>query len=114
MKTIIGGHASIGKGILNAIKYMESIGGNTLQIFLGSNQSTSLKMKTKVTEEQIQEIKDYLKKTKIILVVHTVYLLNFCNHPPSNKQIHYAIDNLVFDINSLENKWNWMCFTFRI
>ena len=81
MTTIIGPHASIGKGILNAIKYAESIQGNTLQIFLGSNQSTSLKMKTKITEEEIEEVRQYLKDNKIILVIHTVYLLNFCNHP---------------------------------
>ena len=46
---LIGPHASISKGILNAIKYAEYIGGNTLQIFLGSNQTSSLKMKTKIT-----------------------------------------------------------------
>ena len=98
MTTIIGPHASISKGILNAIKYAESIQGNTLQIFLGSNQSTSLKMKTKITEEEIEEVRKYLKDNKIILVIHTVYLLNFCNHPPSSSQIKYALDNLIFDI----------------
>ena len=56
----------------------------TLQIFLGSNQTTSLKMKTKISDEEIAEINKHLSKTKTILVIHTVYLLNFCNHPPTN------------------------------
>jgi len=98
MKSLIGPHASISKGILNAIKYAEYIDGNTLQIFLGSNQSTSLKMKTKVSEEEIVAINTHLKSTKTVLVIHTVYLLNFCNHPPSNSAIKYALDNLIFDI----------------
>ena len=98
MKSLIGPHASISKGILNAIKYAEDIGGNTLQIFLGSNQSTSLKMKTKVSDEEIVAINTHLKSTKTVLVIHTVYLLNFCNHPPSNSAIKYALDNLIFDI----------------
>ena len=98
MRSLIGPHASISKGILNAIKYAEDIDGNTLQIFLGSNQSTSLKMKTKVSDEEIEDINKHLKKTKTILVIHTVYLLNFCNHPPSSPEIKYALDNLIFDI----------------
>lgn len=89
---------SISKGILNAIKYAEAIDGNTLQIFLGSNQTLSLKMKTKITEEQICEVHTHLQKTKTILVIHTVYLLNFCNHPPTNPVIKYVLDNLIFDI----------------
>ena len=95
---LIGPHASISKGILNAIKYAEYIGGNTLQIFLGSNQTTSLKMKTKITEEQIEEVRQHLKKSKTVLVIHTVYLLNFCNHPPSHPGIKFALDNLIYDI----------------
>ena len=60
-RCLIGPHASISKGILNAIKYVEDIDGNCLQIFLGSNQSTSLNRKTKVTEQQILEINKYVK-----------------------------------------------------
>ena len=47
-KSIIGPHVSISRGILEAIKYSENIEGNATQIFLGSNRSTSLKMKTKI------------------------------------------------------------------
>ena len=48
-RCLIGPHASIGKGVLNAIKYVEYIDGNTIQIFLGGTKSASLKMKTKLT-----------------------------------------------------------------
>jgi Endonuclease IV len=98
----IGCHASISKGILNAIKYVEDIDGNCLQIFLGSNQSTSLNRKTKVSEYDILEINKYVKEKNIKLFIHTVYLLNFCNFPPDNKQIQYALDNLIFDLNLTE------------
>lgn len=101
-KSIIGPHASISKGILEAIKYSEFIGGNSTQIFLGSNQSTSLKMKTKITEEEITEIKEYIKEKNHHLIIHTVYLLNFCNEPSSSSKIKYAQDNLIFDINLTE------------
>ena len=43
----IGCHASIANGILDGIKYGESIGANAFQIFMGSHRSASLKAKTK-------------------------------------------------------------------
>ena len=97
-RCLIGPHASIGKGVLNAIKYAEYIDGNTVQIFLGSNQTSSLKMKTKLNVDQITEIKNHIAKTKTVLVIHTIYLLNFCNNPPTSPAIKYAIDNLIYDI----------------
>ena len=96
---IIGGHASIGKGVLQAIQYMVRLGGRATQIFLGSNQSSSLKMKTKLTDSQIKDIKDYVDKYQHTLIVHAIYLINFCNFPSSSKQIKYAQDNLIHDLN---------------
>lgn len=101
-KSIIGPHVSISRGILEAIKYSENIEGNATQIFLGSNRSTSLKMKTKIKEEEIKEIKYYILKNNHYLVIHTVYLLNFCNEPSSSSKIKYAQDNLIFDVNLTE------------
>lgn len=97
-RCLIGPHASIGKGVLNAIKYAEYIDGNTIQIFLGGTKSASLKMKTKLSSDQITDIKNHITTTKTILVIHTIYLLNFCNHPPSSPAIKYALDNLIYDI----------------
>ena len=45
---LIGCHASTVPSVLDGIKYVESIGGNAVQIFLGSNRSASMKMKTKL------------------------------------------------------------------
>ena len=102
MKSIIGSHSSISKGILEALKYTHHIGGNTTQIFLGSNQSSSLKTKRKVTPSEILEIKNWLKENNHILIIHSIYLLNFCNFPSSSRQIKYAQDNLIYDLELTE------------
>lgn len=43
----IGSHASITPSILTGLQYIKNIGGNAVQIFLGSNRSATLKQKTK-------------------------------------------------------------------
>ena len=58
--TIIGCHISISPSILDGIKYLETINGNAAQIFLGSNRSASMKTKTKLTPEDISQIKEYI------------------------------------------------------
>ena len=97
-KLIVGCHASIANGIIEGIKYVESIGGNAVQIFLGSNRSASLKTKHKfIGQNEIDEIKNYVTRNKICLIIHSIYLLNFCKFPPSghNKYMH---DNLQYDL----------------
>lgn len=94
----IGAHTSIKNGILEGIKYIQQIGGNTAQIFLGSNQSSSLKTKTKLTEDECSEIKRYLELNNFKLFVHAIYLLNFCSFPHTSKRIEYAQKNLMYDI----------------
>jgi apurinic endonuclease APN1 len=101
-KCLIGPHSSISKGILEAVKYSHHIGGNTTQIFLGSNQSTSLKSKTKISPDEIIQVNKWLKENNHILVIHSIYLLNFCNFPPNNSQIKYAQDNLKYDLELTE------------
>lgn len=95
---LIGCHASITPTVLDGIKYAESIGGNAVQIFLGSNRSASMKMKTKFTPEEMNEIKSYVIKHNISLIIHSIYLLNFCKYPPSSGRIKYAHDNLQHDL----------------
>ena len=59
----IGCHISIMPSILNGIKYGQSIGGNSFQIFMGSNRSASLKAKTKFEPNECMILKTiYLKK----------------------------------------------------
>ena len=94
----IGCHASITPSILDGIKYVESIGGSAIQIFTGSNQSSSLKSKQNLTPETKKEIKTYLQSKDLHLVIHAIYLLNFCSFPPQNKRIHYAHQNIIYDL----------------
>lgn len=96
--TKIGCHASISPSILEGVKYVESIGGSAIQIFTGSNQSSSLKSKQNLTPETKKEIKTYLQSHDLHLVIHAIYLLNFCSFPPENKRIHYAHQNIIYDL----------------
>ena len=93
----LGAHASISKGVLEGIKYIETIGGKAVQVFLGSTLSSSIKMKRKISDSEALEIKKYIRNNNIYLVVHSIYLLNFCSYPPpphkDSKRIKYAIDN---------------------
>lgn len=102
-KLIIGNHSSIsGGGVLGAVKFTRDIGGTATQIFLGSNQSSSLKMKTKLTPEQIKEINKWIHDNNHILIAHCIYLLNLCSYPPNSKQIKYMFDNILYDLNRIE------------
>ena len=96
----IGAHASISGGVLKGIRYVvEELNGTAVQIFLGSSHSATLKSKSKISNEEIKEIKKYVDENDIFLNVHACYLLNFCKYPPSNSQIQYAIQNLIYDVN---------------
>lgn len=95
---LLGCHASITPTVLDGIKYVESIGGNAVQIFLGATKSADLKMKTKFTPEEMNEIKSYVSKRHITLIIHSIYLLNFCSFPPSSGRIRYQHNNLQHDL----------------
>ena len=95
---LIGCHASITPTVLDGIKYVESIGGNAVQIFLGATKSADLKMKTKFTPEEMNEIKSYVTKRHITLIIHSIYLLNFCKYPPYSGRIRYQHNNLQHDL----------------
>ena len=93
----IGAHTSIKDGIIDGINYIQKIGGNTAQIFLGNNRSGSLKMKTKLTDEDCARIKRYCELNKFKLFIHATYVLNFATFPPGGR-IKYALDNLIYDL----------------
>lgn len=94
----IGCHISITPSILDGLKYSISIGANSGQIFLGSNQSSSLKSKQHLTPENITQIKTFIQNNDFYLSIHAIYLLNFCSFPPNSKRIKYAQDNLIYDL----------------
>jgi apurinic endonuclease APN1 len=95
----IGCHTSISPSILDALKYTVAIGGTATQIFLGSNQSSSLKSKQSLTKQAKDEINKYIKSNNLYVSIHAIYLLNFCSFPPNSGRIKYAQDNLIYDMN---------------
>ena len=97
-RLIIGCHASITPSILAGLQYASAIGANGAQIFLGSNRSASMKTKTKFTPEDIQEIHNFLITSRMILIIHTIYLLNLCKAPPSSGQMKWMHANIWHDM----------------
>lgn len=94
----IGAHTSTKDGIIEGIDYIQTIGGNCAQIFLGSNQSSSLKMKTKLTDSECTRIKRYCQINEFKLFIHAVYVLNLSSFPPTSNRIQYALNNIIYDI----------------
>ena len=94
----IGGHTSISPSILEGIQYMHELGGNAIQIFAGSNASASLKTKQAVSDSAAIEICEYIRRNELYVVIHAIYMLNFCQFGPSSRRIKYMHDNLKYDL----------------
>ena len=82
--------------ITDAIKGESKIGGNIIQIFLGSSVKTTLTEKFRLTSKEIKEIKVAKKKYNVKIVVHGVLTLNMCS--PLERRYQWNIDNLVYDL----------------
>ena len=76
----IGCTASVSKGIINAVEYSKHINGNVTQIFIGNNRSISLDYKSKITNEECIEMKEWLKNNNHTLIIHSPYVINFSKH----------------------------------
>lgn len=98
LQQYIGGHTSISPSILEGIQYMHGLGANAIQIFAGSNASSSLKTKQEVSEIAAQEIREYIQRFGLYVVIHAIYMLNFCQYGPSSRRIKYMHDNLKYDL----------------
>ena len=83
--------------IINALKLTKKIGGNVLQIYMGSKYLTTLREKIRLSKEEINIIKLFLKKYDIKLFIHAILRLNYCNDP-FLKRNEWGIDNLVYDL----------------
>jgi len=75
-KFYYGAHYSIVPSIINSLKTLKSDGGNILQIFISNPQGKGIKDRS---NDEINEIKSYMKKNNIQLVFHSPYVLNFAN-----------------------------------
>ena len=69
----IGPHYSIDEGILNAIKEIEKMGGNALQIFTGPPHSLNL---GKIFQESNKEISKIKKNIIFPTFIHAKYVIN--------------------------------------
>ena len=98
-KTIyFGAHTSIAGGVLKGIQYIDSIGGNVSQIFLGNKLSAQIKMKTKISDDEKKEIKKFLLEKDHLLFVHASYILNLASKPPTSDAIQYQLESLKYDL----------------
>ena len=99
----IGAHVSISSGFPNAIKLLNTINAKAGQIFAGSNRSASLKTKSHITPEDIELTRNMIRNSGIFLVIHAIYLINFCKFDATRGGIKYAHENVLYDIE-LANK----------
>ena len=95
-KFYLGAHASISKGMKNALISIEKLGGNAAQIFLKSPRARASKP---LDETQAKEAKQYLKEKDLFLIGHCSYLLNFAK--PYNEN-PWAVDSLVDDLTRID------------
>lgn len=78
----IGFNLNISKGLLSSVKYAKELEINFYQIFLSNPQSYNAIAFDKST---LNEFKLLLEKNDIKVVIHSQYLINFCNETNSEK-----------------------------
>lgn len=103
-KLTIGWHTTITPSIIHGIKFNENTHiknesnyNVAAQIFLKSPMKVS---SSKITDEQINKTKEYIKEKNIYLVVHGQYILNFIRE---GSTIQWARKSLIDDIRILNS-----------
>jgi len=100
MVLVIGSHMNRKEknydNIVDIIKGEHKIGGNIIQIFLGSSVKTTLSEKIKLSDIEIKEIKQCKKKYNMYIVIHGILTLNLCS--PIEKRYLWNINNLIYDL----------------
>lgn len=95
-KLYVGAHASIGKGMKNALISIEEIGGNAIQIFLKNPRG---RVGKELDESEAKETKKYLLEKDLFLVGHCSYLLNFAKPFSENP---WSVESLIDDMVRIE------------
>ena len=94
----LGAHESIAGGLYRAFDRAQSVGCETVQIFVKSNRSWAVKS---LTEEEIARFKERAAETGIHPVVaHTSYLLNLGT--PDEKLWHRSLETLIIELERCE------------
>lgn len=73
----LGVHHSISDGIVDAIKDTAKIGGNAIQIFTSPPQSMRLGKLYNESEDELEEIGKFIKKSKFPFFIHGKYMISF-------------------------------------
>ena len=84
--------------IMKSLKKVKNLGGNFLQFYVGSSYLTTLREKIVLTENEIDNIKKYMKEYNIKIVFHGLVRLNFCLDP-TKERFKWGINNLIYDMN---------------
>jgi len=95
-KFYVGAHASIGMGLRNALKSIDVIGGNAVQVFLKNPRG---RVGKPLDLDEAQNAKEYLQEKDMFLVGHCSYLLNFAKPYDENP---WAAESLIDDMNRIE------------
>lgn len=85
--------------LLIAIDHCRKSGGNALQIFVGSNTSTttSAKQKARLSPSEFKDIKNLLRDLDMKIYIHGSLSLNLCN--PLKPRYEWSLINLLYDLN---------------
>jgi deoxyribonuclease IV len=94
-KLYVGAHSSIAMGYLMALKSIDAIGGNSVQIFLKNPRG---RVGKPLDENNAKETFDFLKEKKMFLIGHCSYLLNFAKNP---KEYPWAVQSLIDDLKRI-------------
>jgi apurinic endonuclease APN1 len=84
--------------IMKSLKKVKNLGANFLQFYVGSSYLTTLREKIVLTENEIDNIKTYMKKHNIKIVFHGLVRLNFCLDP-TKERFKWGVNNLIYDMN---------------
>jgi apurinic endonuclease APN1 len=99
--SLIGPSVSIKEGAFNALLYSHMMGGNTTQIYLGSNISAKIESKSKkIDDGDIAKVNKFIKQHNHHLIIHGVLAMNLCSKPSTIK--HYIYPNIEYDLNIVE------------
>jgi len=83
--------------LLSCFKKVKKDGWRAIQIYFGDKHKTTLRYKYQLTSNEISDLRRYLIDSDLLLVIHSILPLNFCN-PPDSMKFRWGLDNLIFDI----------------
>lgn len=82
--------------LLEMLKNAVEINADALQIFYGSPRTLKFELKKEYTQDELKEIRKYIKNKDLFIVIHSAYLINLASN---NKRLFYlGAKNLIEDL----------------